>query len=353
MLPIESVLAELGRFDGAPTLTVYLRTDSFRGVPLQLAAALAELVEPVRSQLPWRGQEAAAFEAEVRVVQDRLASVLPGQRGMAVFSCSRRHFYRALPLEVAIPATVRWGGRFSLKPLQAALERAERVYFLLLGHERTRLFRIMWNEIEEPAQPASVDPAGAAALLTAVVRRERVDRLLVGGAPAMLPRLAELLPAEMARRLEECGPLPIDAPSSRVLEAALECLWRTQRARDERLVDDLLHAVARGQAAVGPGAVAEALAVGDVGRLVVPEGLHLGGGVCPGCGLLSPAPAPHFCPACGGPLRTVTDLVERMEARVARGGGSIDEVGGHAAATLAEHEGIGAFLRSPPVPAGA
>ncbi len=51
-------------------------------------------------------------------------------------------------------------------------------------------------------------------------------------------------------------------------------------------------------------------------------------------------------------LEAEADLVERIEARVTRGGGSIDEVGGQAAATLAEHEGIGAFLRSAPVSAG-
>ncbi len=250
------------------------------------------------------------------------------------------------------------GERFALKPLLAALERAERVLFLLVGRDRARAFHVIWDEIEELPPPEGVAPRdqelpGRAGVAVAVevleehAARERTERLLVGGAPDVVALLPELLPASIARRLEACGPVPSDAPATRVLEVVLERLWHTQRERDDQLVEELLGAVTRGQAAVGAGPVAQALAVGDVKRLVVPEGLHLGGGECPSCGLLAPAPAPDACPTCGAALRVVPDLVERIEARVARGGGSVDEVGGQAAATLAEHEGIGAVLRAP------
>ncbi len=361
MLPIETASAELERVEGAPALTAYLRTDGFRGVRTELEPALTELLEPVRKRLPWRGPEAVAFEAERKAVQQRLPSVLSGQRGVAVFSCSQRGVFRAVPLDVPIPASAQWGERFALKPLVTALERAERVLFLLVGRERARLFRCVWDEIEELPGPSGVAPESepghggavqAARSLGDLLPHGRADRLLVAGDAGGMALLPELLPADVARRLEACGPLPGNASATRVLEVVLERLWRTQRERDDRLVDELLRAVDRGQAAVGAGPVAEALAVGEVRRLVVPEGLHLGGGECPTCGMLAPAPAPHFCPACGGALRAVMDLVERIEARVTRGGGSVEEVGGQAAATLAEHEGIGAFLRSPLAPAG-
>ena len=363
MLPIETVVAELHRLDGGPALSAYLRTDGFSGVQAELGVALAGVLKPVREHLPWRGPAAAAFEREVKAVEARLPSVVPGQRGVALFSCSRHELFRWVPLDVPLAASAHWGERFALKPLLSALDRAERVLFLLLSDERVRLFRTLWGEIEEVAPPPGIIPRAdlppasapmgrAAAIAAQVARSERVDRLLAGGDPAVVGALRELLPAELAQRLEACGALPADAAPAQVLEVVLERLWRTQRERDDRLVEELLCAVARGQAAVGPGAVAKALAVGDVGRLVVPEGLHLGGGECPTCGMLAPAPMPHFCPACGGPLRIVPDLIERIEARVTRGGGSVDEVGGHAAATLAEHEAIGAFLRLPPVPAG-
>ncbi len=358
MLPIEKVVAELERVEGVPALTAYLRTDGFRGVRMELAASLSTQLEPVRKRLPWRGPEAAAFEAEARVVEARLPTLLCGQRGVAIFSCSRQGLFRSVPLDVALPASAQWGERFALKPLVAALERAERVLFLLVGRDRARAFRVIWDEIEELAPPAHAVPpeqdlpgrAGVTAALALVeerVVRERGERLLVGGEPSGVALLPELVPPALAQRLEACGPLAIDAPTTRVLEVVLERLWHTQRERDDELVEELLRAAVRGQAAVGAGRVAEALAVGDIKRLVVPEGLHLGGGECPSCGLLVPAPAPDDCPACGAALRAVPDLVERIEARVVRGGGRIDEVGGQAAATLAEHEGIGAFLRSP------
>ncbi len=355
MLPIETVVAELERIEGAPALTAYLRTDGFRGVRAEPGAALAALLEPVRRRLPWRGPEAEGLQAEARALEAELPSVVLGQRGVALFSCSRRGFFRSVPLDVPIAAAAQWGERFALKPLSSALERAERVVFVLLDLERARLFRAIWDEIEElpaPGSPAAglpgrVGPTSAAQLLADLLARGRADRLLAGGDAVAIGILRELLPAVAGTRLEACEALPIDAPATRVLEVVLERLWRTQRERDDHLVDELLRAAEHGQAAVGAGPVAEALAIGDVQRLVVPEGLQLGGGECPACGMLTPAPTPHFCPACGAALRPLPDLVERIEARVARGGGRIDEVGGQAAAVLAEHEGIGAFLRAP------
>jgi len=364
MLPIEVVVAELERQEGSPALTVYLRTDGFRGVRTDLSAELAQLLEPVRKRLPWRGADAAALEMEARLVEARLESVLPGARGVAVFSSSRAGVFRLVPLDVPVPASAHWGEHFDLKPLRAALDAAPRLLVAVLDRERARFFRVTWGEIEEMAmspvpavapgegEPAWAHVAHAAEMLRHLTQNARADRLLVCGGADVVAELRRILPGELAERLECCAESGTDATAERVLESVLEQLWRTQHERDSRLVDELLRAVREGQAAMGAGNVTEALAVGDVQRLVVPEGLHLGGGECPMCGMLAAAPMPRFCPACGAPLHEVGDLVERLEVRVARGGGTIDEVGGQAAALLAEHEGIGAFLRVPLVPSG-
>ncbi len=109
MLPIETIVAELERVEGAPALSAYLRTDGFRGVRLEPEVALAALLEPVRKRLPWRGPEAAAFEAEARILEARLPTIVPGQRGVAIFSCYRRGIFRSVPLDVAIPGAAQWG----------------------------------------------------------------------------------------------------------------------------------------------------------------------------------------------------------------------------------------------------
>lgn len=359
MLRIESLVAELERLERGPALTVYLRTDAFGGVAADPARELAAVLERLRRSLRGVGSHAPAFELEAESMAARIGNVALGTRGVAVFSCSRRMRFNSVPLEAPLPAGAYWGDRFELAPLEAALARADRALVLLLDSTRARLFRVMWHEIEEArplrAADGEVDGLSGEAALRAHVGRAaetlrhltrglKVDVIVVGGAADAVAMLQEMLPGDVRERLDRCDDLPVDAPAARVLEASLEAIWRAQRQRDGRLVDELLSAASAGRAAVGPGAVVEALASGDVRRLVVPEGLHLRGGECSGCGLLAPALTP-VCAACGAPLRPVPDLVQRMEERVTGAGGEVDEVGGQAAAVLAEHDGLGAFLR--------
>jgi len=364
MLRIEGVVSELERLERGPALTVYLRTDAFGGAAADPRGELHTVLELLRRSLGAGTGEthAPAFEIEAEALAERMGAVPLGSRGVALFSCSRRLLFHAVPLDLPLHSAAYWGDRFELAPLRSALDRAERVLVLLVDERQARLIRVMWGELEEaqpllaaPPAPANGLPAGAPLSLQAHVGRvaeavrhltqsKRVDRILAGGDAGAMTLLRELMPGELTQRLEVCPELPADASAERVLQCALELLWRTHRERDDRLVEELLQAAARGQAAVGPGAVAEALASGDVGRLVVPEGLHLLGGECSACGLLAPVLTP-VCLACGAPLRLVGDLVERMEERVAGAGGEVEEVGGQAAAVLAEHQGMGAFLR--------
>ncbi len=355
MLPIERVAVELERWGGGPGLTLYLRTDRFRGEALDLRAELDRAARALARRLARRGVDPAGLEAEAREVAGRLPEVRPGARGLAVFSSAERGIFRALPLDVAIAPGAYWGEGFAVGPLVRALARSPRVVVALARLGRIRFFRVFWGDIEEAGEVCAAvgeDEAGpslgrATSALRDLVHAEPVECVLMGGDLRALAAWREVLPDDLASRVERCPWLAATATPAQVLEAALEAMCRRRQAEDERLVEELLRAAESGAAAIGPDAVAEAVGVGEAGRLVVPEGFHLPGSECGACGLLAPVGGPEHCPACGARLRVVPDLVERMEERITEAGGRIEEIGGHPAALLAEHEGIGAFLRGP------
>ena len=353
MLPIERIAAQLAGTKAGCGLTVYLRTDRFRGGRVDLRRELDLAVSALAHRLARRGADPGGLEAEAALVVSRLEEVRPGSRGLALFSCAAGGIFHALPLDAPVISAAYWGEGFDLGPLARALARTPRMVVALARPGRIRFFRVFGGEIEDAGEVCAAvgedEPGPSLGRATAALRRllqaESVERVLVGGDVRVLGAWREVLPDDLGQRVERCPRLRADAKPAEVLERALEERWRMKRAQDEQLVDDLLRAADAGLAAIGPDAVAEAVGVGEAGRLVVPEGFQLPGWECSACGLLAPAGAPEHCPVCGARLLTVPDLVARMEERVADAGGSIEEIGGQPAALLAEHEGIGAFLR--------
>ena len=355
MLPIERIAAQLAGTKEGRGLTVYLRTDRFRGGRLDLRRELDLAVSALARRLIRRGADPGELEAEAGLVVARLEEVRAGSRGLALFSCAARGIFHALPLDAPVIPGAHWGEGFALGPLARALAQTPRVVVALVRLGRIRFFRVLGGEVEEAGEVCAAvgeDEPGpslgrATAALRSLLRAEPVACVLLGGDARAVGAWREMLPDDLGARVERCARLRVDAKPAEVLEKALEELWRMKRTRDEQLVDDLLRAADAGLAAIGPEAVAEAVGVGEAGRLVVPEGFQLPGVECSACGLLAPAGAPEHCPVCGARLLTVPDLVARMEERVTDAGGSIEEIGGQPAAQLAEHEGIGAFLRGP------
>lgn len=270
----------------------------------------------------------------------------------------------------------------------AALDEFERTLVVLLDKERARVFRLFLGEIEETADLVEATPkkhrqiGGSWAYppspdwsrgggsdsgivrheeahvhwharhtvdaLTGLAASERVDRILIGGAPEMLAEFRHLLPAALRGRVADAAVhAPLYATAAEVLATALPVMERAERLHEGRLVTDMLEAVGSGRAVLGPAAVLDAVLGQRVSLLVYVEDAHLHGRQCKGCGMLLLPPAPHECPGCGGSTHQVADLVEHLIERVVRQGGRIEAVRGPAAERLAAADGIGALVRYP------
>lgn len=120
MIPA-SDLEVLRHFDsrGRFTLSAYLRLDS----PGRRESAYDELMGLIRARLEECGSDPSCRDAvgeDMEIVGLYLKS--NGHRkhaGLAIFSCAAELFWRAYPLEAAIPTRVTVGPAFDLDPLSA------------------------------------------------------------------------------------------------------------------------------------------------------------------------------------------------------------------------------------------
>src|SRR5581483_9127725 len=101
------------------------------------------------------------------------------------------------------------------------------------------------------------------------------------------------------------------APAEEILRRTLEIERDVERAAEERLVAEVLEtAAAGGLATYGLAPTLEAVWLGRVHLLLVADGLRSPGSECTSCGRLG-ADVPAACPACGGSVRRLDDVVER------------------------------------------
>ncbi|HET9986630.1 MAG TPA: hypothetical protein VFQ38_23840 [Longimicrobiales bacterium] len=374
MLPVETILRELKDFDpgGSPTLTVYLATDPSRGAGANLDAQLTDLLRPLEEQLAGAPAQHEELLADAALLKDELAELAPLPRGLAFFSCAALGFLRVLPLRVRLRPSIHWGARFDLRPLLAALDEHEHVLVLLLDKEKARLFRVFLDEIEELEDlwdyvPNKQRQGGyaqaniqrdheghvlahvrhAVEALQLLDAREKVDRILVGGPQEVIAHFEALLPKHLRTRVFTSVHVPLFSSAAEVLEAVQTANRTLERDAERRLVAELIESRGRGMAAFGAEAVLDAVNDERVQLLVIGEGLRLSGAECTRCARLVADPGPATCPACGGLLHRLPDLVQRVEAEVLRHGGQVEEVREAAAAALAAQGSVAVRVRYP------
>jgi peptide subunit release factor 1 (eRF1) len=113
-----------------------------------------------------------------------------------------------------------------------------------------------------------------------------------------------------------------------------------------RLVHDLLDsAPSGGKTIVGRESVLHEVFNGSIQQLIIVDDLQVDGRACLMCGRLVAAPY-DTCPACGGVLVPVDDVVDEAIRRTLESGGSVEIVHGAAKeALLAQCGGLAARLR--------
>jgi peptide chain release factor subunit 1 len=205
-----------------------------------------------------------------------------------------------------------------------------------------------WSQLRyERAVEKEVDDhlRRVAELLDRSWRRDRFDRLALGGPPEIVPRLEGLLSDEV-RGCLAAGRVEVDVSSANVdqVQGGLAELVEEDEKHREREALDRLHAGvgAGGRGAGGVADTLRALAERRVQTLLLAPDFDGHGERCPVCGLLA-VDADGACPADGTALRDVEHLREAVVEAALAQDAEVMVVRHHP--DLGPFQGIGAVLR--------
>lgn len=358
---------------GAWVLSVYLTVD-----PTQvLWPAPRTKVYNAIKQLEATATDASYRKAllqEWERLDDWFAQWTPQGQGLVLFASQPLGLWRTLHLPVPVPDLVRFQGTAYTTPLLDVLDEYERYAVVLVEKQRGRLFLVHLGQIEEEAlvltpvpqkhiqggwsaprfqrhhEEAVKEHARAVAqTLENMLRQRRFDRLILGGPVEARTALEDALSPLLRQRLVGYLPFhPNDTTPKEVLDASLKIEEEVERQREASLVEELVTAAAKREAAVlSPERALQALHQRKVHLLVIAHAWHIGGYRCTACALL----APHMgesCPLCGGKPEPVPDLVDSAAEQAAQLDVPVEWVKGVARERLLGLGGMGAFLTLEP-----
>jgi len=355
---------------GLPITSIYLTVDGRRFQrKSDYELRLDELVRHARAageglDRDARRSLAGDLESIVAFVRDRFER--GSTRGIAMFSCSGAGLWEALLLPRPIRDRVAVGGEPDLLPLEALLETYPSICTVVVDHEKARVFIAALGRIEERSElwddvPGRHDQGGwaqarfqrhvdehrqkhlkrVAEALFRLFKRRSFDHMILAGPEEAVAELERELHDYLRRRVRARITLPMTASADDVLARSLAIEEELELDREREKVERVAQAAAGGGRGVaGLPATLGALAEGRIGELVVDIDLSVAGNSCASCGRL--VEDGGACPACGGRLEPVPDVVEAAVARAIRSGCRVETVVSDAVSRLG---GIGALLR--------
>jgi peptide subunit release factor 1 (eRF1) len=363
-------IRSLEEFDAgtARVLSVFLDLDAHDAAGRSYLIALADLLKEIRPGFDIDTQIELDHEA------DRVAVWLDENRragnGLVVFSCEPRVLWKAQYLQVPVQDHMVFEPRPDVAPLLDLLDEFERYAVALVTKSHARLFTVFAGEIEEsesfedyvPAHHQQGGPSQAnlqrhheahvfrhlkrvADRLTELQRKRSFDRLIIAGPEEATSELRRILPRPLASRVAAVIGADPHATPADILEKTLQVERQTERAVEQRLLDEIFEkAGAGGRATVGLARTLDALWLGDVQSLVVAHGVHEPGSECTNCGRLE-AGRLDKCPMCGWNMQPVHDVFHRAMTKTLEQSGSVETVHGEPAERLRAAGGIGSILR--------
>jgi peptide subunit release factor 1 (eRF1) len=179
-----------------------------------------------------------------------------------------------------------------------------------------------------------------------LVAARRPNRLVLAGTPEVTAELRNLLPKRLSHLVMGTVNVSMDAPASNVLAAARHIAEEYERDAELQKVGEVVTTAAKSEKAViGLGHTLKAVNSDRVWQLVYSEDFHAPGFECSRCAALFSI-RKASCQYCGGALRPVGDVVERVLEHALRRGAKVDVVTGEACTSLHASGGIGAFLKT-------
>lgn len=366
----------------SPVLTLYLNTNPAeprnQGHPPGYLIYLKSRGKIIGNRVP--EPERKQFREELKRVEEFLRNQRPSQRGVVIFSGSKR--LEILPMHVAVEDELHWG-RPSLTQLLWLLDEHQPSGVVVVDRSGARFYRYWLGEMEElkrekfvldmaawrqkhlmpPSHPGVYKTRGsqrdvfqqrveaqydrffreAAERIRQWSEREKLRPVFVAGPNETVERVW----AELPRGFEERAAV-VKGDFSRLKPAELQeriapevTAWKREYELD--VVKRMMNARNGVRAVMGLDDTLRRLQEGGARTLVVARGL--GGKLrqCAKCGWTDRS-ADRVCPACGGERRGIA-LRAALPELARRFSVPVEVVAGEAGRKLREAEGIGAWLR--------
>lgn len=334
----EDAIRELAAFraDDAPVTSCYLDVDGRRMVRHQdYEQELDRLLRSAR-------ERANGTESVHRDLQ-RIEEYVKGgfdrsrTRGLAMFSCSARDFWRAIQLPVPVRSRIVINAAPAVGQLELVMQDFDRFGVLLADRQRARMFVFELGELTDHSElfealPRDYDHRGhgdqgyereqhhvdelaaqhlrhAAQVAFCVWQERGFEHFTIGAPDPIAHTLENDLHPYLRSRYRGRINVQVGASLDEIRNAALEFEAEIDRREEAELVARLRDALgAGGKAVAGVDPVLTSLHQHRVERLLVSAGFAASGWRCFGCGAL--ATVGRACPACGAEMSHVDDVIE-------------------------------------------
>lgn len=339
-------------------LSLYLNTDPSAGSSEAYRLRMRNLLKEVQLS-----QDVQSVELFVNREFDGTG------RGLAIFSCAEKDFFKVIPLAVPVHDAVFVGNRPNVRPLADLLDDYGGYGVVLVDQQGARLFHFHLGELEEQdgmvgeeikhakdgedmafrggqkhAHEEMIDRnmKEAAEFAGDFFERKHIRRVLIGGTDHNVALFRSHLPKSWQSLVVGAFPVSMTASHKEVLSRALEVGHQAEQKREARLVDSLITAAAKGTGAVvGLGDTLEAVNNEQVKTLVLLPDYHVSGYRCKDCRFFV-TETEGACSGCGGVVEKVPDMVALAVGSVISHGGDIETI--HESEALRDAGEIGALL---------
>jgi len=261
-----------------------------------------------------------------------------GQKGKAIFACSKQGFWREFDVPAQLPkSNLLLNQRFHLKPLAAVLDGVQHVCVVLADRSKARTFEMVNGEISEKldfvneltrrgksdgwqgydaghAERRQTNEAmqhfkAVADYIEQYFERGHCDRLLIGCHDDIWPEIHQQLHSNAKQKL--VGHFRIDpkaATLDQVKQMASEMVWEFNAKQKEALIQEVIgEAHGNGRGAIGLRRVLRSLEVGEVQTLLLGSNFQAPGVKCYHCGHMDMHSAPA-CAVCGKENTELEDI---------------------------------------------
>lgn len=343
--------------NGAPVSSLYLDVDGKRYPrKVDVVTRGEQLFRRLKADA-----QGLARDAHHSVVRDteRMREYLEGLergpvRGVVLFSCSSAGLWEEVTIPRPVADRAALGPNPYLVPLEAVFETFESFCTVLVDREKARIFLSRMGGIQERADvlddvPGQHDQGGwsqarysrhieehvarhlkhVADLLLRFHQRRPFDHLILAGPDEIVAEFERNLHDYLGRRIAARLALPMTSSAEQVLESSLAVEEQIEIEREQAVRDRLAAESAAGRrAVVGFAPVLDALHEGRVETLVAPLRVAVEGSECEACGLLATTTVAgggsSTCPACGGTMHDVPDVVDRAVGVALRQGSTVE-----------------------------